>query len=156
MRSVVSRAMNGGMGLVGFRADVFHNVDLSTFRPANCGVIASQQPKRGPHPFACRQLDSCLEAAIALAEPAVAFETCGGVIASNTVRPGHLFLERLDYEISVFETNILLASGVSFQLVITRPSVTRLYEPLGRVGSGSVRTDKLVAPCQNPVGFSRG
>src|SRR5580693_2708976 len=42
-------AVQGAVELVGFLADVFHNVDFAALGPADRGDVFSEHPEGGPH-----------------------------------------------------------------------------------------------------------
>src|ERR1700716_3818880 len=103
-------------------ADVFHNVDFATLRPANRADIFSQQPKRGPYALSCRQLDARFEPPVRLREQSFRLQPRRGVLEFRAVWTGIWLLPRCNHQLPVINSSILRAVRVVLEFTIAPPA----------------------------------
>src|SRR5260370_456279 len=80
-----------------FLADVFHDVDLATFRPAVRGNIFAKHPEGRPNSLPRRQLDPRLKSPIGLREQALGLQTRRRVTEALAVRSPVALRARRNY-----------------------------------------------------------
>src|SRR5689334_8210702 len=111
--------MKSAMNYRRLLADVLHNVDLAAVGPMNSIDVITQHPECRPDALAKRNLDSCFEAAIGLAELVLREHSGRGVGASYVVSAGKSFFYRFDDQRTVFKMRVCSAARIGFEFVVT-------------------------------------
>src|SRR5207249_10146112 len=79
-----------------------------------------------PDTLAVRDLNSRLKPSVRLAELILGEQSCGSVVANYLVRPGEIFLERLDYEQATIEMGVFRSEEHTSELQSRFDLVCRL------------------------------
>src|SRR5207249_6633995 len=122
----VTRSMKSAMNDRRLFTDVFHDVDLAAVGPMDSIEVVTQHPKCRPNSLPVRDLNSRLKPSVRLAELILGEQSCGSVVANYLVRPGEIFLERLDYEQATIEMGVFRSEEHTSELQSRFDLVCRL------------------------------
>ena len=108
-----------------------HDVNLTAIRPSHCIYVAAEHPERRPYSLTKRHLDPRFDPAIFLRESSLGRQTSRRIVSCHVVRPGVVFPQRLDNQVSVpVQESILSAAGVILQLIVSPAATTSEKAPL--------------------------
>src|SRR5512134_1588848 len=137
--------MDGGVNMVGFSANKFQDIDLTSGRPAFFGKIIAEHPEGGPNALPIRKFYPCFDAPILPGMQPLCLDARRGVIATGDQLR---LLTCFDHEHSFLYADVFWSIGICLPFLVSPAATPNVERPVRQVQFSAI---EFIMPCNDPA-----